>query len=146
MLAGVDLPFLSAIFHIPLTRQPFDIHSAIVYLLPACLSYIVIATLVVLPGTRTLRVALWPLITILAFRGAVSVDLSNGDPQKSYRNVDFGVSHYQFDGDCIMKRMDHLAFYALCFNTHFRVVLFKGAAQAAPPPRQLYPIRGDGRT
>ena len=105
MFAGVDLPFLSAILHVPLTRQPFDIHSVIIYLLPACLSYIVVAILVVLPGTRTLRVALWPLIAILAFRGAVSVDLSNGDPHKTYRNVDFGVSHYQFHGDCIMKRV-----------------------------------------
>jgi len=95
MSVGASLPeFLKGILHLPSTRQPFDIRSTVTYLLPACLSYIMVAILVMLPGTRTLRIALWPLIALLAFRAAVYVDLSNGDPQRTHLNVDFAVSSH----------------------------------------------------
>ncbi|KAL4068169.1 hypothetical protein J3A83DRAFT_4097323 [Scleroderma citrinum] len=87
MSFGADLPFLDNILHVPSTKHPFDARSTIIYLLPACLSYFVTAILVILPGTRTLRIALWPLILLLAFRATVCVDLSNGDPQRTYLNM-----------------------------------------------------------
>lgn len=87
MSFGASYPLLNNVLHIPSTRQPLDIRSTITYLLPPCLSYIVVAILVILPGTRTLRIAVWPLIAILAFRAAVYVDLSNGDPKNTFRNV-----------------------------------------------------------
>ena len=89
-----DSPFINAI--LPSTRHAFDIRSTIIYLLPACLSYVAVAILVLFPGTRSLRIALWPLIAILAFRAAVYVDLSNGDPQSTYLNANFAVSHVLF--------------------------------------------------
>ncbi|KAL4064185.1 hypothetical protein V8B97DRAFT_1876111 [Scleroderma yunnanense] len=91
MSAGANLSFVDNIVHFPLTKVPFDVYSTITYVLPASLSYIVVATLVMLPGTRTLRIALWPLIALLAFRAAVCVDFSNGDPQSTYLNVDFAL-------------------------------------------------------
>lgn len=92
MSFGASYPLLNNVLHIPSTRQPLDIRSTITYLLPPCLSYIVVAILVILPGTRTLRIAVWPLIAILAFRAAVYVDLSNGDPKNTFRNVQLEVS------------------------------------------------------
>ena len=92
MSIGVDHPFLSDILPSSM-RQPLDVRSAIIYLLPACLSYIVVAILVTLPGTRTLRIALWPLIAILVFRAAAYVDFSNGNPRSAYLNANFAVSH-----------------------------------------------------
>ena len=86
-----DPPFINTI--LPSTRYPFDIRSAITYLLPACLSYVTVAILVMLPGTRLLRIALWPLIALLAFRAAACVDFSNSDPQSTYHNTKFAVSH-----------------------------------------------------
>ena len=94
MSVGADLTFLKDILPVPSTRLPFDVRSTITYLLPAWLSYIVVAILVMLPGTRTLRIALWPLIALLAFRAAVYVDLSNGDPQRTHLNVDFTVGSH----------------------------------------------------
>lgn len=89
-----DSPLINAI--LPSTRHPFNIPSTITYLLPACLSYVAVAILVMLPGTRPLRIALWPLIALLVFRAAAYIDFSNGDPRSTYLNANFAVSYILF--------------------------------------------------
>ncbi|KAI6151250.1 hypothetical protein BKA82DRAFT_4125575 [Pisolithus tinctorius] len=68
-------------------RVPFDIYTFFAYVLPPCLFYQIVAVLVILPGTRMLRIALWPLIVFLALRVVMFVDFSCGNPQWSYLNV-----------------------------------------------------------
>lgn len=70
---------------------PFDTYTLFVHVLPAFLSFYVVAVLVTLPGTRTLRIALLPLIVFLAFHAAIFVDFSCGNPQRAYLNAGFGV-------------------------------------------------------
>lgn len=72
-------------------RLPFDTYTFFAYVLPPCLSYHVVALLVIFPGTRILRIALWPLIALLAFRAAVSVDFTGGNPVLIYLNIDFAL-------------------------------------------------------
>ncbi|KAI6151254.1 hypothetical protein BKA82DRAFT_4125654 [Pisolithus tinctorius] len=64
-----------------------DIYTFFAYVLPPCLAYQVVAVLVILPGTRMLRIALWPLIVFLAVRVEMFVDFSCGNPQWSFLNV-----------------------------------------------------------
>ena len=92
MPVGDNWSFLNDTFHLSSTKQAFDVRSTITYLLPAFLSYIAFAILAIRPGTRTLRIALWPLVALLAFRAATCVDLSNGNPKNAWFNVDFAVS------------------------------------------------------
>ncbi|KAI6138545.1 hypothetical protein BKA82DRAFT_4235258, partial [Pisolithus tinctorius] len=68
-------------------RVPLDIYTVFAYVLPLCLFYQLVAVLVILPGTRMLRIALWPLIVFLALRVAMFVDFSRGNPQWSCLNV-----------------------------------------------------------
>ncbi|KAI6039567.1 hypothetical protein EDC04DRAFT_2568328 [Pisolithus marmoratus] len=74
---------------IDILRAPPTICTLFTHVLPPCFSYYVVAVLVILPDTRTLRVAMWPLIIFLAFRAAVSVDFSFEDPRQTHLNVDF---------------------------------------------------------
>lgn len=78
---------------------PFDIYTLLTYVLPAFLSYYIVAVLAILPGTRMLRLAIWPLTVFLAFRAAVSVDFSGKNPQRTY--INFGFSFVMF---CIVMR------------------------------------------
>ncbi|KAI6123906.1 membrane bound O-acyl transferase family-domain-containing protein [Pisolithus croceorrhizus] len=65
-------------------RLPFNTSTFLAYTLPTCLSYYVAAILVTLPGTRVYRMALWPLVALLAFRASVYIDFTGGDPQQTY--------------------------------------------------------------
>jgi len=76
----------------PSIRVPIDIATFLSYVLPAVLGYFVIAVLAVIPQTHVLRLALWPVITLLSFRAAVSVDMSLGEPDRRFRNVVLVVS------------------------------------------------------
>ncbi|KAI6040569.1 hypothetical protein EDC04DRAFT_2602355 [Pisolithus marmoratus] len=86
------------IFRVPPVeeRLPFNKYSFLAYILPAYLSYHVMALLVILPRTRLLRIALWPLITLLAFRAAVYIDFSGGDPKRTFVNVNFALIVFCF--------------------------------------------------
>ncbi|KAI5980735.1 hypothetical protein EDD15DRAFT_2392726 [Pisolithus albus] len=52
-------------------RLPLNAYTLSAYVLPPCLSYYVVALLVMLPGTRMLRILLWPLIALSAVRAAL---------------------------------------------------------------------------
>ena len=93
--------------NLALAKQPFDVLSTITHLVPAFSSYIAFAILTMLPGTRTLRIGLWPLIALLAYRAAACVDLSNGNPKNSWLNVDFAVIFFNYSGK-------ELSTYSMC--------------------------------
>ncbi|KAI6130072.1 membrane bound O-acyl transferase family-domain-containing protein [Pisolithus croceorrhizus] len=77
-------------------RLSFDTYTFLAYILPPCLAYHVVALLVILPGTRILRIALWPLIALLAFRAAVYVDFTGGNPQRTFLNLIFALIMFSF--------------------------------------------------
>ncbi|KAI6009034.1 membrane bound O-acyl transferase family-domain-containing protein [Pisolithus marmoratus] len=77
-------------------RLPLDASTLLAYILPACLSYYAAALLVILPGTRMLRIALWPLVALLAFRASVYVDFSGGDPTQAFLNLDIALAMFCF--------------------------------------------------
>ncbi|KAI5989068.1 membrane bound O-acyl transferase family-domain-containing protein [Pisolithus albus] len=72
-------------------RLPFNTSTFFAYILPACLSYLVTALLVILPGTRMYRVALFPLVALLAFRAPAYVDFTGGDPGQTWVNLDIAL-------------------------------------------------------
>ncbi|KAI5987471.1 hypothetical protein EDD15DRAFT_2130921, partial [Pisolithus albus] len=78
---------------------PFDMYTLFTYVLPAFLAYYIVAVLAILPGTRMLRITMWPLNVFLAFRAAVSVDFSDKNPQRM--SINFGFSFAMF---CIVMR------------------------------------------
>lgn len=85
----LDVPYLG---RVPQTRLPWDVTSTVSHVLPAILCYLVFAGLAIRPGTRVYRVALWPLVFILAARAATYVDYANGSPGQAFFNVDSTVS------------------------------------------------------
>ena len=66
---------------VPPTRTPVDASAFASYILPLLACYLTAAVLVLMPQTRTARVALWPVFVLLAMRAAVSVSISNGKPE-----------------------------------------------------------------
>ncbi|KIJ13307.1 hypothetical protein PAXINDRAFT_100771 [Paxillus involutus ATCC 200175] len=79
----------SAVLRIPSIRAPIDPTNVISYVLPlVVLSYFAVAVLAVTPKTHSLRVALWPLVALLALRAAISIDLSLDVPQRQHLNVE----------------------------------------------------------
>ncbi|KIK92100.1 hypothetical protein PAXRUDRAFT_830285 [Paxillus rubicundulus Ve08.2h10] len=79
---------LSDVLRIPPTRAPIDPTKFVSYVLPPVLSYFAVAILAVTPQTHSLRVALWPLVALLALRAATSVDMSFDVPQRKFLNID----------------------------------------------------------
>jgi len=72
---------------VPPTKIPVDGTMFILYVLPPVVCYFVVALLAVTPQTRAVRVALWPLVALLALRAALSVDMSLGKPEQGYYNI-----------------------------------------------------------
>ncbi|KIJ16648.1 hypothetical protein PAXINDRAFT_168160 [Paxillus involutus ATCC 200175] len=81
---------LSDILRIPSTRAPIDPTNFASYVLPPVLSYFAAAVLAVTPKTHYLRIALCPLVVLLALRAAMSLDI----PQRKFFDVDFMVSMF----------------------------------------------------
>ncbi|KAG6373496.1 hypothetical protein JVT61DRAFT_6654 [Boletus reticuloceps] len=69
---------------VPSTRIPIDGATFISHVLPPVVFYIASAVLAVTPQTHTVRVALWPLIALLALRAVLSVDMSHGKPECAF--------------------------------------------------------------
>ena len=83
---------LRTVLGIPSTKVPIDGITFVSYVLPPLVCYFAVAVLVVTPQTRTIRVALWPLVALLALRAALSMDMSHGKSEQKFHNVDFVVS------------------------------------------------------
>ncbi|KAF9242037.1 hypothetical protein BU15DRAFT_44354 [Melanogaster broomeanus] len=83
------MPFaaFSDVLRVPSTPIPIDPKNFASHVLPALLSYFVVAVLAVTPQTHSLRVAFWPLVALMALRAALSLDLSFGKPERTFLNV-----------------------------------------------------------
>jgi len=86
---------LRNVLGVPSTKFPIDSATFVSYVLPPLVCYIVVALLAITPQTRTLRVALWPLVALLALRAALSVDMSLGEPAQKFLNIDLVVSVFR---------------------------------------------------
>ena len=76
---------------VPTTKAPINVATFVSYVLPPTLLYLVMAVLAVTPQTRTLRVAFWPVVALLALRAAFSVDMAPSDSEQKFHN-DLAVS------------------------------------------------------
>ncbi|KAF9233140.1 hypothetical protein BU15DRAFT_54306 [Melanogaster broomeanus] len=72
---------LRDVLRVPSTPVSMNLANFLSYLLPPVLSYFGVAALVVMQRTQSLRVALWPLVALLALRAALSFDFSLGNPE-----------------------------------------------------------------
>ena len=77
---------------VPSIQIPIDGTTYVLYVLPPVVCYFVVALLAVTPQTRAVRVALWPLVALLALRAALSVDMSLGKPELKFLSSDMAVS------------------------------------------------------
>ncbi|KAF9244975.1 hypothetical protein BU15DRAFT_71328 [Melanogaster broomeanus] len=74
------------------TLASINLASFVSYVLPAVLSYLGVAVLAIMPRTQSLRIALWPLVALLALRAALSFDFSSGNPHGVFQNVQLMIS------------------------------------------------------
>lgn len=72
---------------VPSAKVPIDSATLVLYILPPLVA--------VSPDTRTVRVALWPLVALLALRAGISVDLSFGKTERTINNVGLVVSVFR---------------------------------------------------
>ncbi|KAI9569882.1 hypothetical protein HD554DRAFT_458450 [Boletus coccyginus] len=69
---------------VPTSKAPIIIATLVSYVLPPVLFYFVMAVLAITPQTRALRVALWPVIALLALR--TSMDMALSDFERKFHN------------------------------------------------------------
>ena len=101
---------------IPPTPVPISPTTFVSYILPPLACYVVAAVLVITPQTRTVRVAFWPIITLLAFRAAVSVDMAQGGSEKKFFSMQLVV--------CIFQHVRHMtADFAISFSESCQLLL-----------------------
>ena len=90
-------PSLRNALGVPSTKIPIDGNTFVSYILPPLACHFVVAVLAVTPQTRTVRVALWPLVALMALRAALSVDMSLGKTEEKFNNVSFVVSGFDIN-------------------------------------------------
>jgi len=71
---------------VPTKRAPINVATLVSYVLPPVLFYFVMAVLAVTPHTRALRVALWPVVVLLALRASFSVDTALSSYERKFQN------------------------------------------------------------
>ncbi|KAG2058212.1 hypothetical protein BDR06DRAFT_950642 [Suillus hirtellus] len=85
------LPLLD-VLRLPTTKVLLTTESFTSRVLPPVACYFVTAFLVLLPRTQSVRIALWPITAILAFRAATSLDMSMGQPKFTILDIDLQLS------------------------------------------------------
>lgn len=80
---------------VPSAKVPIDSATLVLYILPPLVTYFLVAVLAVSPNTRTVLVALWPLVALLTLRAGISVDLSFGKTERTINNVGLVVSVFR---------------------------------------------------
>ncbi|KAG9318900.1 hypothetical protein JVU11DRAFT_1010 [Chiua virens] len=73
---------------VPPTKLPLGVTTLVSYILPPVICYFMVAVLAVTPQTHAIRIALWPVVVLLAFRAVVSVDMWLGEPKHQSLNTD----------------------------------------------------------
>ncbi|KAF8554429.1 hypothetical protein OG21DRAFT_1412637 [Imleria badia] len=74
---------------VPSTKIPADGTTFASYVLPPVVCYFILAVLAVTPQTHAIRVALWPLIALLALRAVLSVNISHDKPDTIFISLMF---------------------------------------------------------
>ena len=75
------------------TKSALNVATFVSYVLPPLLCYSVMAVMAITPQTRTLRMALWPVIALLALRATYSVAIvSNKSGLNSHIDLTVGSS------------------------------------------------------
>ncbi|KAG1887648.1 hypothetical protein F4604DRAFT_1645520 [Suillus subluteus] len=92
------LPFPDGL-RLPTARVPLTTETFASGILPPVVCYFATAFLVLLPRTQPVRIALWPITAILAFRAAMSLDMCLGQPKLNFLNIDLQLSMF-----CIAAR------------------------------------------
>lgn len=69
------------------TITPINIATFISHVLPPVLFYFIIAALATMPHTRTLRMALWPVLSLFAWRATFSADAPSPLERQSSINL-----------------------------------------------------------
>ena len=128
-------------FGVPPTKVPASTSTFASYAIPPVACYIVAAVLAVTPQTRAFRVALWPVLALLAFRAAVSVDMSHGDPDRIILNVNLVVCLFRHIspkrnknlGRQLTKDSSALVVHAYCYSPCPFLGTGQKATRATPP-------------
>ncbi|KAG2145163.1 hypothetical protein DEU56DRAFT_883619 [Suillus clintonianus] len=84
---------------LPTARIPLTTENFVSDVLPPVICYFATAFLVQQPQTQPVRIALWPITAILAFRAATSLDMCMGQPKLQFWNIDLQLSMF-----CIAAR------------------------------------------
>ncbi|KAG1720581.1 hypothetical protein EDB19DRAFT_1776134 [Suillus lakei] len=84
---------------LPTARVPLTAENFASGILPPVVCYFVTAFLVLLPRTRPVRIALWPITAILAFCAGTSLDVCMGQPKLHFLNINLQLAMF-----CIAAR------------------------------------------
>ena len=95
-MSGFAVSSLQNVLGVPPAKVPLDATTFVSYVIPPVICYFVVAVLAVTPQTRAVRVASWPVVALLAFRAAVSVDMSQGNPGRKFLNIDLVVRIFTY--------------------------------------------------
>jgi len=76
--------------HPTTARAPLTTENFVFNIVPPVICYFITAFLILLPRTKPIRVALWPITATLAFR-ASGLDMSMARPELEYLNTDLQV-------------------------------------------------------
>ncbi|KAG2071477.1 hypothetical protein BDR04DRAFT_1098255 [Suillus decipiens] len=85
---------LSDSLRLPTARVPITTETFLSGILPPVVCYFATAFLVLLPRTQPVRIALWPITAVLAFRAATSLDVCMGQPKLDFLNIDLQLSMF----------------------------------------------------
>ncbi|KAG1859128.1 hypothetical protein C8R48DRAFT_714675 [Suillus tomentosus] len=92
------LPLLDGL-RLPTTKVLLTTETFAFRVLPPLACSFAIAYLVLLPRTQPVRIALWPITAMLAFRAATSLDMSMGQPDLTFLKMQLQISMF-----CIAAR------------------------------------------
>ena len=132
-------------FGVPSATIPIDGTTFISYVLPPVVCYFVVALLAVTPQTRAVRVALWPLVALLALRAALSVDMSLGKPGYEFNNANLMVGVFQHKSQtCLEDRLIYVYLQLFMFSVATRTLDWTFAKE--PLVRHLRPANSSPST
>ena len=100
---------------------------------------LVVAVLAVTPQTRTARVALWPIVALLALRAVVSVDMSLGQSERKILDALLAVSVFRHKPPQTSLGGRTYTDFPLVLHVSYyypypRLDVDKRAPRATPPP------------
>ena len=108
---------------VPSTRVPLDLTAWVSYVHPPLVLGSVIGLLAIIPQTRSARLALWPIVALLALRAAVGVDMTFGKPGLKFFNAYFAVSDF-------LRKLLQVSFGRRTYTDFPQCIMFSTVARA----------------